>query len=74
MMGIMSDRTKAMNSKVIEGLAMGLELSGNPACVAAAAIIRAQGEKLLKAGYDYLGFTDEVTVEVDGDVTGTIQG
>ena len=72
-MGIMSDRTKSANDMVIAGLVMGLKLSGNPICIAAAAVIEAQGKELLAAGYTHLGWTDEVTVNAEGPIEVNIE-
>lgn len=68
-MGIMSDRTKAINQAAIQALSAGLRLAGQNAF---ADLLDSMGTKLLEAGYNHLGMTDEVTVKVDGKVTGEI--
>lgn len=68
-MGIMSDRTKAINQAAIQALSVGLRLAGQNAF---ADLLDSMGTKLLEAGYNHLGMTDEVTVKVDGKVTGEI--
>lgn len=69
-MGIMSDRTKQVSEITILALVAGLEIAGQSTI---AALIKSQGMTLVEAGYNYLGMTDEVTVKVDGEVTGTIK-
>lgn len=65
----MSDRTKAINQAAIQALSVGLRLAGQDAF---ADLLDSMGTKLLEAGYNHLGMTDEVTVKVEGPVIGTI--
>lgn len=69
-MGIMSDRTKAINQATVTALVAGLELAGQHVF---AELLKSSGMMLLEAGYKHLGMTDEVTVNAEGEVTGTIE-
>ena len=71
-MGIISDKTRASYHTAATILAAGLDATGEPGAAMAASIIRAYADKALELGYEKLGMTDEVTVQADGEVTGTI--
>lgn len=68
-MGIMSDRTKSVAEATIMALTAGLELAGQGTF---AKMLKSSGMAIFTAGYDYLGMTDEVTVNAEGPVTGEI--
>lgn len=71
-MGIISDKTRKNYHTAAQVMAAGLDALGDPGTTMAASIIRAYADKALELGYEKLGWTDEVTVEASGDVTGTI--